>query len=117
HSKSTLDKVQSVTNLAPYAIVLNPSHQLVHAALIHQVFDQTADGIIGQRGIVGGLEAETAFQSAGDVVFASAFKDFEMAGGCDAVIAGIETQHDFAKAKFVPAALGFGFDSEHGIVN
>ena len=52
--------------------------RLVDAALVHQVFDQAADGVVGERGDDGGLEAEAAAQAAGDVVLAAAFPDVEL---------------------------------------
>jgi hypothetical protein len=60
---------------------LTPGHALLDAALEHQVFHEAADGIVGERGDDGGVEAEAPLQPAGDVVLSAALPDLERARG------------------------------------
>jgi hypothetical protein len=83
---------------------------LINAALIDEILEEAADGIIGEGGYDGGVESEATLESAGDVIFAAAFADLEGARGGDALFAGVEANHDFAEAHEVPAALLFRFD-------
>ena len=57
----------------------------------YEVLEKAAHGVIGEGRDYGGLQAEAAFEAAGDVVFAAAFVDIEGAGSRDAAIAGIES--------------------------
>ena len=50
----------------------------VDAALQHQVLDEPADVVVGQRGDDRGAQAEAAAQAAGDVVFAAALPRAEL---------------------------------------
>ncbi len=84
----------------------------VDSALEHEVFDEAADGVVGERGDDGCLEAEAAAESAGYVVLAAAFGGDELACGGDAVVAGIEAEHDFAEGDEVPLAFGGGAEGE-----
>ena len=77
------------------------------AALQDEILEQPADVVVGERGADGGLEAEAAAQAAGDVVFAAAFPDPELARGADAALARVEPQHDFAQRNQVVLALCF----------
>ncbi len=90
--------------------------RLVDAALQHQVFEETADGVVGERGDDGGLEAEAAAQASGYVVLAAALPDVEAACGGYADVAGIEAEHDFAEADDVPFALVFWADDKTLVV-
>ena len=104
HAEAALGEVQAVPDRPPDAVVSGPLHALFDAALEHQVFDQTAHRIVGERGDDRRAQAEAAFQAAGDVVFAAAFPHLERARGVDAAVAGIEPQHDFAQGDAIPAA-------------
>ena len=53
----------------------------VDAALQHEVLDQAADGVVGERGHDRRAQAEAAPQAAGDVVLAAALPGPERAGG------------------------------------
>jgi hypothetical protein len=98
HTEAPLSEVEAVANLASYAVIWNPFEQgSVNSALQHQVFNEAADGVVGERGGNGGAQAEAAAQAAGDVVFAAALPNLEMARGMDAVLAGIEAQHHLAQ--------------------
>jgi hypothetical protein len=91
HPETALGKVESVANGAANAIVRDPPKMFqVDSSLEHQIFDQTADGVIGKSADDSGIQPETTAKAAGDVVFASAFPSAKMAGSGDAVIAGIE---------------------------
>ena len=116
HPKTAFDEVQSVAHGAADAVIGNPVNDLVHAALVHQVLDQPACGIVGEGGDVGSLETEAPLKPARDVIFASAFENLKLTRRCNAVIARIEAQHDLAEAELVPTTLGFGFDIQwHGV--
>src|SRR4029453_12175868 len=82
-AEAAFGEVQPVPDRSSNAVVLHPLHALLDATLEHQVFHQTADGIVGQRCDDGGAEAETAPQSARDVVFAAAFPYLECSGRVD----------------------------------
>ena len=58
----------------------------------------------------GGLHAEATAQSSGDIIFSAAFPDFEFAGGANASLAGIESEHDFAEGEHI---VGAGAGSLH----
>src|SRR6202035_5393926 len=90
--------------------VVNPTNEaLVDSALIEQVLKQAADWIVGNGRDDRRLESETALEAAGNVVFASAFGNFERAGGRDPAIAGIKPQHYLAEAHPGPTASFFRF--------
>ena len=112
HTEPALDKVEAVADGATDAIIRNPTYNLVYAALIHQIFDKTADRIIRERSNVRSFEVEATLQAARNVIFAAALEDFEMTRSRDTMVAGIETQHDFAEAEFIPSAFGLRFDVE-----
>jgi len=104
-AETALGEVEAVADVAADAVVLDPLEQReVDTALEHEVFDEAADGVVGERGGDGGAQAEAATEAAGDVVFAAALPDLELAGGVDAGVAGIEAEHDFAEGEAVPAA-------------
>jgi hypothetical protein len=104
-------KVETVAGSSPDAIVRHPADQrLIDAALKDEILEQAPDWIVGESGDHSGFEAEAAFQSAGDVVFASAFAYFEGSGGGNAPVTGIEAQHDFPEAYQIPSAIFFIFD-------
>src|SRR4029077_20914675 len=106
YSESALGEIEAVAGGAADAIVLDPANEgLVDAALIDEILEQAAYGIIGEGGDHGSVQAEAAFESAHDIVFAAAFADFERARGGDALFGGVEANHDFAEADQVPAAL------------
>ena len=79
---------------------------------MHQVCDETPDRVLGQRGYDGCFQTEASFQPAGDVVLATAFPNPKTSRTVDPVIAWIQTQHDFAEAHQIPAAIIFGLDCE-----
>jgi hypothetical protein len=88
NAEAALGEVESVANLSSYAVIRDPSEQgSVNAALQDEVFDEAADGVVGQRGRNGGAQAKAAAQAASYVVFAAALPDLEVARGVDAVFA------------------------------
>ena len=109
HAEAALSKVEAVADGAADAVVRNPADERsIDAALQDEVFDEAADGVVGERGGDGGAQAEAAAQAASHVVFAAALPHLKLARGVDAAFAGIEAKHDFAEAQAVPAALGIG---------
>ena len=82
-AEAALGEVQPVADAAPDAVVFLPAQvRQVDAALEHQVLDQPADRVVGQRGDVRGAQAEAAAQAARDVVFAAAFPGLERRAWC-----------------------------------
>ena len=116
-AEAALSEVKSVADGASDAVVGNPLDEGgIDAALEDEVFNEAANGIVGQSSGDGGAEREAAAQASGHVVFAAAFPDLEVASGVDAAFAGIEAEHDFAERETVPAAGGIGNDERvHGV--
>jgi hypothetical protein len=71
----------------------------VHAALQHQILNQSANRIIGQDGHDPCPQAETTSQTAGDVVFAASFPRAKFPCRGNSNLARIETQHHFTQAE------------------
>src|SRR2546425_1043692 len=70
HAETALRKIQAVARHPAHSIMFDPAHQrLVHAALVHEVLQKTPNGIIGECRDDRRVQAETALQSARDVVF------------------------------------------------
>ena len=77
-AEATLREVEPVAHLAADAVVRDPADvRLVDAALEHQVLDEPADGVVGERGDDRRAQPEAAAQAAGDVVLAAALPDLE----------------------------------------
>jgi hypothetical protein len=113
YAEATLGEIKAVSRCVAYAIVFDPADQrLVYAALINKILKQPADGIIGEDRDDGGVQAETALQSARYVVFAATFADFEGTRGGDGAVAGVKAEHDFTETDDVPAAIFFRFDGQ-----
>ena len=56
NAEAAFGEIQSVANRAAHAVVWHPANIfLADAALQHEVFDQAADGIIGEGGDDGGV--------------------------------------------------------------
>jgi hypothetical protein len=83
---------------------------LRNATLQHEIFDEASNRIIGERSDDGGLETKTASQSSRDVVLSAAFPNAKMAGGGNALVAGIEPQHYLSEADQIPLALRLCLD-------
>ncbi len=107
-AEATLREIQAVADRAADAVERNPfDERRVDAALHDEIFDETADWIVGERRDDGGAFAEAFAEAAGDVVFAAAFPDVEGARRMDAAFAWIEAEHDFTEGDDIVAA-GFG---------
>ena len=105
-AEAAFGEVEPVAHLAPDAVVRKPAEvRLLDAALVDQILDQAADGVVGERGHDRRAQAEAALERAGDVVLAAALADVEAPGRRDAAVAGVEAQHDLAQRDEVPAAL------------
>ena len=110
-AETSFSEIQAVAHGTADAVVRNPlGERVVHAALIHQIFDEPADRIIGERGDYGRVQTKAALQAARDIVFAAAFADGKLARGPDALVARVEAQHHFAQAQLIPTATFFRFD-------
>ena len=78
HAEAALGEVEAIADGAADAVVLHPLQmRLVDAALVDEVFDEAANGVVGERGDDGGAQAKAALEAAGDVVFAAALPGLE----------------------------------------
>ena len=72
-TETSLGKIQTVTDGPAHPVRWNPAHIfLADASLQHQVFDETSDGIVRERGDDRSVHPKAAPETAGDVVFTSA---------------------------------------------
>ena len=109
-AETSLSEIQSVANQTTYAIELSPMHvRLIDAALIHQVLNKTADGIVSQRRDDSRIQPEASLQTTCDVIFTAAFPDLKAARGGYASVSRIKPQHYLAETYQIPAALAFRF--------
>src|SRR5262249_40381582 len=98
YAEPTLGEIESVARFATHPVVRGPSEPgQIDAALQHEVFDETADRIVDQRGNDRRAHPEAAPQPARDVVFAAALPHMKRTGGCDAALAGIQAEHHLAE--------------------
>jgi hypothetical protein len=110
-SESTLGEVQAIAHITTDAIEFFPLYKTgIDAALEDEIFDQTTDIIFGKCRHHSGAFAEAPTHTASDIVFAAAFPGLELAGGADATITGIETQHDFPEGNDIVGTFFSGFD-------
>ena len=85
HAEAALGEVEAVADGAAHAVVGDPAKQgSIDAALEDEVFNEAAHGVVGECCGDGGAQAEAATKAAGDVVFAAALPDLEMARGVNA---------------------------------
>ena len=97
-------KLSPLRTARPAAVRRHPADQRgVDAALEHEVLEQPADLVVGERGHDGRPQPEAAAQAAGHVVLAPALPDAEPPGGADPPLARIEPQHDLAERDEVEA--------------
>ena len=105
-AEAALGEVEAVADRTADAVVLAPLDEVgVHAALHHEVLEQAADLVVDERRAHGGAEVEALAQAAGDVVFAAAFPDLELARGAHAAFARVEAEHDFTEGDLVEGAF------------
>jgi len=114
HPKATLGKVHSVAHVAADSVVLDPFDvRLIDSALIDEILDEPADGIVRKRSHDRRIEAEASFETACYVIFATAFPDVETPRCVNSPVTGIEPQHHFAEADDVPFAVIFWLNIQH----
>ncbi len=110
-AKAPLGKIQPVADGRAYPVKRHPAHILLtDAALKHQVFDQTSNRIVRQRGYDPRVHRKATPEPAVDVVFASTLPRPKMTGRGDSFVARVESQHDFSEADQVPHAAVLRFD-------
>ena len=117
HTVAALGEIEAVTNDTANAVKRRPFDEVgIDTALQNEILDEPAHVVVGKCGGDGGLEAETATQSAGDVVFAASFPHFEFACAADTALARIKPEHDFSERDQVVLAGAGRFDvqSRHG---
>ena len=85
--------------------------KVVHPALMDQISDQAADGIVCKSGDNGRTHAEAFAQPTGDVVFAATLPGTEMAGRVNSFVPRIKPEHDFSQRQAVKTTGVFGFHS------
>src|SRR4051812_9976483 len=87
-AETALHEVQSVAGAAAHAVIRLPDHGArVHAALQHEVLDETPNRVVGEGRDDRGSLVEAAPQAAGDVIFAAAFPGVQHARGVNASFA------------------------------
>src|SRR5216117_657240 len=97
-AEALLRKVEADAGVASQAVELAPDDlRHVDAALHHQVLDQPAEVVDGQRGNGRGALAPALAHGARDVVFAAAFPDLKGPRIAHAAESWIEAQHHFAE--------------------
>src|SRR5258707_9628277 len=105
-AKSTVGKIQSISGLSTYSIVVNPFNAgLVNTSLIHQVLNQATNRIIHQRGDDGGVQPKAALQTTRNVVFPTTFPYLEFSCMRNPGFSRIKPKHHFPQGNQVPAAL------------
>jgi hypothetical protein len=108
-AEAALGEVEAVPHEPADSIVRHPFDQgSVDAPLQYQVFNESPDRVVGQRGCDGGAQAEAAAQAPGHVVFAATLPNQKLTCRVYAALARIQTEHDFAQAEAVPAMGSIG---------
>src|ERR1700727_811221 len=88
NAESPLGEVQPVTHCASDPVVRNPVELgTVDSALVHEIFNQPADGIVDERGYDRSSLPEAALEAARDVVLAAALPGLERTRRCDSCVA------------------------------
>ena len=115
HPETALGEVQPVAHAAADSVIGNPFDELgIDASLQNKILEQPAHVVVCKSGANGGLQPEAAPQSAGDIVFAAAFPDFELARRAHTPLAWIEPEHDFPERNQIVLAGTGRFDVQNG---
>src|SRR3954471_3248886 len=110
-AETLLREVEADARVAAQPVELAPDDlRRVDATLHHEIFDQPAEIVDGQRRHGGGALAPAFAHGARDVVFAAAFPHLEAARVAHAAEPRIEAQHHFTERGAVPAGFGSGAD-------
>ncbi len=113
HAEAALGEVEAGPDRPPDAVIGGPPDvREIDSTLEHQVLDEPADLVVGERGDDRRPEPEAAPKRARDVVLAAAFPHLERTCGRDTAISGIEAQHDFAQADEIPLRASCWLDFE-----
>src|SRR4029077_2613472 len=98
YAKASLGEIQPVAHTSSDSVERHPADIfLTHASLKHEIFDETSDSVLSQRGNDSRVHAKAPPETTRHVVFASALPDAKLTGCGDALIARIESQHDFSQ--------------------
>ena len=117
NAKTAFGEIEPVTHRAAYAIIRTPlDKRRINAALKNEIFDQTANVIVGQGRADGRAHAEAPAQTTRYVIFSAALPGAEVASRPHASFAGIQPQHDFPKGhQIILARIGrFNVQNRHG---
>src|SRR3984893_17764901 len=113
HAKASLGKIQPVAYTSSDSVERHPADIfLTHASLKHEIFDEASDSVLSERGNDSRVHAKAASETTRHVVFAAALPYAKVTRCGDALLARIESQHDFSQADQVPDASGLWFDLE-----
>jgi hypothetical protein len=103
HAKPALCEIEAVSSLAPNSVVRKPLQARgVDTSLQNQIFNEPPNRVIGERCNNCGAQAKASSQSAGHVVFSTAFEHPKTARCRNSHLSRIKTQHDFAEAHEIP---------------
>src|ERR1700724_676863 len=113
HTKASLGKIQPVAYTSSDSVERHPADIfLTHASLKHEIFDEPFDSVLSERGNDSRVHPKAASETTRHVVFASPLPYAKVTPVGDALLARIESQHDFSQADQVPDASGLWFDLE-----
>ena len=106
HPEAPLGEVETVAYLPPDAVVGHPGQMCpLDAALIDQILDQAADGVVGERRHQCRPQPEAPLQAAGHVVLAASLPHRKRPRRRDPPLPRVESQHHLAQRDEIPAAL------------
>ena len=114
-AEATLGEVQGSPVAASEIVGFLPHDVFeIDPALQHQIFEESSDLVVGDRGHVGDALPEASSERPADIVLAAALRHPEGSSGPDAPLARIEAQHDLAQGHHVVDALPAGTERQIG---
>src|SRR4051794_3448403 len=105
-AEASFREIEAVADRPPDTVRRNPADQArVDPALKHEILEQPADIVVGERCHDRRPLTEAPTEPPGDVVLTASLPRLEPAGGADAPLTRIEAQHDLAERDEVVPAL------------
>jgi hypothetical protein len=90
NTESAFGEIHSISNHAAHAVVPDPRDvRLIDAALIDQVLNKPADGIVRKRRYYCRVQAEASLQPSRNVVLAATFPNLKGSSGVNAPLARV----------------------------